>query len=152
MAGIVGAHHTSFSVGDLDRSVKFFTDVLEFELVGQREIRDEYFRKIVGVPACVCRAAILRIPGSTHLLELFHYTHPRIMMYEPRPCDWGSSHLSLLVDNLTELYQQMQLRGASFVSAPVKIDAGPNAGALALYLRDPNGILIELFEPAKKTV
>jgi catechol 2,3-dioxygenase-like lactoylglutathione lyase family enzyme len=149
MAGVVGAHHTSFSVGDLDRSVKFFTDVLKFELIAKREIRDEYFRKIVGIRDCVCRAAVLRIPGSTHVLELFQYTHPRIMMYEPRPCDWGSSHLSLLVDDLDALYAEIQGKGASFVSPPVMIDAGPNAGALALYLRDPNGILVELFQPKK---
>lgn len=150
MAGIVGTHHTSFSVGDLDRSVKFFTSVLKFELVAQREITNEYFRKIVGLKDCVCRAAILKIPGSTHLLELFHYTHPRIMMYEPRPCDWSSSHLALLVDDLQKYYEEIQGLGAHFISPPVMIDAGPNAGAWALYLRDPNGILIELFQPAKK--
>lgn len=151
MAGIIGAHHTSFSVGDLDRSVKFFTEALKFEVVVQREIRDDYFRQVVGIKDCVCRAALLRIPGSSLLLELFHYTHPRIMMYEPRPCDWGSSHLALTVDDLPTLHVQLQGQGASFISGPVQLTAGPNAGGYALYLRDPNGILIELFQPPKKS-
>lgn len=149
MAGIVGTHHTSFTVGDLERSVKFFTSVLKFELIGQREIRDDYFRRIVGLKDCVCHAAVLRIPGSTHILELFHYTTPKQLMYEPRPCDWSSSHLSLLIDDLPKFYQEIEGKGAQFISPPIQIDAGPNKGAWALYLRDPNGVLIELFQPAK---
>jgi hypothetical protein len=53
----------------------------------------------------------------------------------------------LLVDDLPGLYQDLAARGASFVSAPVPITAGPNRGGYGAYLRDPGGILIELFQP-----
>ena len=35
----------------------------------------------------------------------------------------------------------------SFVSPPVEVDTGINRGGLALYLRDPDGITVELFQP-----
>jgi hypothetical protein len=35
-----------------------------------------------------------------------------------------------------------------FLSAPVPITAGVNAGAYAVYLRDPDGFTIELVQPA----
>lgn len=146
MAGVVGAHHTSFTVGDLHRSLEFFRDQLGLELVVAREIREDYFAQIVGVPGCAVKAAILRIPGSGHLLELFEYVQPRGQAQHPRPNDPGSAHLSLLVDDLCALYEKLQPLGVHFVSAPVPITAGPNRGGFGVYLHDPNGILIELFQ------
>jgi hypothetical protein len=32
----------------------------------------------------------------------------------------------------------------------VPITAGPNRGAQAVYLRDPNGILVELLQPPQR--
>jgi len=147
---IVGCHHTSFTVADLDRSLEFFRDRLGLEVVFTREVTNEYFGRIVGLPGCRVKAALLRIPGSTHHVELFEYLTPKGQPHRPRPCDPGSSHLSLLIDDLPELYERLRSAGVEFVGAPVRIDAGPNAGALAVYLYDPNKILIELFQPPRR--
>src|SRR5712691_7759439 len=104
MPGIVGAHHTSFTVADLEQSLAFFRDRLGLEVVFTREVRDEYIGRIVGLPGCAIKAALLRVPGSNHHVELFQYLSPPGQTYQLRPCDPGSSHLSLLVDNLPEYY------------------------------------------------
>ena len=147
MAGIIGAHHTSFTVADLGRSVAFFRDRLGLELVSRRQVRDDYFAAIVGLPGAAVEAALLRIPGTSHHVELFEYLAPRGVEVRPRPCDPGSCHLSLLVDNLPALYERLGAAGVAFVSPPVPITAGPNRGGWGVYCRDPNGILIELFQP-----
>jgi catechol 2,3-dioxygenase-like lactoylglutathione lyase family enzyme len=149
--GIVGAHHTSFTVADLGRSLAFFRDRLGLELLSTREVGDDYFGRIVGLPGCRVRAALLRIPNSAHHVELFQYLTPAGVPCEPRPCDPGSAHLSLLADDLPALYERLHAEGVAFVGAPVRIDAGPNAGGWGVYLRDPNGILIELFQPPRRT-
>jgi catechol 2,3-dioxygenase-like lactoylglutathione lyase family enzyme len=146
MPAIVGAHHTSFTVADLEKSLAFFRDHLGLEVVFTREVRNDYFGRVVGLPGCVVKAALLRIPGSTHHLELFEYLTPPGQPVAPRPCDPGSSHIALLVDDLAGWHERLQSSGATFVNPPVPIDAGPNRGAYAAYLRDPNGILIELFQ------
>jgi catechol 2,3-dioxygenase-like lactoylglutathione lyase family enzyme len=143
---IAGAHHTSFTVADLERSLTFFRDVLGLEFVGAREISDEYFGCIVGLPGCVVKAAMLRLPGGHHV-ELFEYVRPRGQGVEPRPCDPGSCHLALLTPDLPALYHKLEAQGVRFLSAPVLVTAGPNRGGYGVYLRDPNGILIELFQP-----
>jgi len=147
MPGIVGAHHTSFTVAELDRSVEFFRDRLGLELVFVREVRQDYFARIVGHAGCAVRAALLKIPGSGHHVELFQYLKPVGEPHLPRACDPGSCHLSLLVDDLPALYPTLAGEGVEFVSPPIAITAGPNTGGYGLYLRDPNGILIELFQP-----
>ena len=146
MLGIVGAHHTSFTVANLDLSLTFFRDVLGLEVLGSREVSDDYFGQIVGLPGSVVKAALIRIPGGHHI-ELFEYLQPRGQSVAPRPCDPGSCHLSLLTDDLPALYQKLKASGVDFVSAPVLITAGPSRGGYGLYLRDPNGILLELFQP-----
>jgi catechol 2,3-dioxygenase-like lactoylglutathione lyase family enzyme len=146
MSGIVGAHHTSFTVADLERSLVFFRDTLGLEVLGTREVRDEYFARIVGLPGCVVKAALLRLPGGHHV-ELFEYVQPRGQSVAPRPCDPGSCHLSLLTPDLPALYEKLREKSVEFVSPPVLITAGPNRGGWGLYLRDPNGILLELFQP-----
>jgi catechol 2,3-dioxygenase-like lactoylglutathione lyase family enzyme len=146
MHGIVGVHHTSFTVADLELSLSFFRDVLGLEVVGTREVRDEYFGQIVGLPGSVVKAALIRLPGGHHV-ELFEYVQPPGHGVAPRPCDPGSCHLALLTADLPALYHQLKARGAAFLSAPVLISAGPNRGGCGVYLRDPNGILLELFQP-----
>ncbi len=146
MPRVVGAHHTSFTVAEIDRSIGFLRDQLGLELLYRREVRAEYFAQIVGLPGCVVVAALLRIPGTTHHVELFEYESPRGEPVRPRPCDPGSSHLSLLVDDLPALYERLVAGGAQFVSPPVLVASGPNRGGYGVYLRDPNGILIELFQ------
>ena len=146
MHGIVGAHHTSFTVANLERSLAFFRDVLELGVLGSREIRDEYFGQIVGLPGCVVKAALIRLPGGHHV-ELFEYLEPLGQSVAARPCDPGSTHLSLLTDDLPALYLKLKARGVEFISPPVLITAGLNRGGYGVYLRDPNGILLELFQP-----
>src|SRR5437879_3509159 len=150
MPRITGAHHTSFTVANLEKSLTFFRDVLGLEVVFTREVNSDYFGRIVGHPGCVVKAALLRIPGGNHHLELFEYLKPQGQVHEPRPCDPGSSHLALLTDDLPGLYEELRAKGASFVSEPVLITAGPNQGAYGIYMRDPNGILIEFFQPPER--
>jgi catechol 2,3-dioxygenase-like lactoylglutathione lyase family enzyme len=151
MSGIVGAHHTSFTVADIDASIAFFRNRLGLALVGRRDIADEYFGRIVGLPGCRVRAALFRIPGSNHHVELFQYLAPAGTAVRSRPCDPGSSHLALLTDDLPALYARLRGEGVEFMGEPVRIDAGPNAGGYGVYLRDPNGVLIELFQPPRPT-
>jgi catechol 2,3-dioxygenase-like lactoylglutathione lyase family enzyme len=152
MGGIAGAHHTSFTVADLERSLVFFRDRLGLAVVSLPEIHDDYFGRIVGLPGCRVRAALLRVPGSAHHVELFEYLTPQGQACALRPCDPGSAHLALLVDDLQALYERLSAEGAAFIGEPVEIDAGPNAGGYGVYLRDPNGVLIELFQPPRRTL
>jgi catechol 2,3-dioxygenase-like lactoylglutathione lyase family enzyme len=60
----------------------------------------------------------------------------------------GSAHLALLVDDIHARYERMRSVGVVFRNPPVEITQGANAGGFACYLRDPDGITIELLEPS----
>lgn len=148
---IIGAHHTSYTVSDLERSVAFYVGVLGCEVLWQREIADDYFREIVGFPECVVRAAHLRIPGSTHVLELFEYVAPAGRSADIRTNNPGSAHVAYVTDDLVATYHALRAEGVQFRSPPVEIKAGVNRGGYGVYLLDPDGITIELFQPPNPT-
>lgn len=145
---IIGTDHTSFSVINMEESLAFYRDLLGFEVLDLRpQATNQYLRDIVGLPDAVINKAYLRIPGSEHRLELFEYTQPRGTPQNLTPNNPGSSHIAYLVDNLAELYEKLKAAGATFITPPVYLNEGPNIGGWALYMKDPNGIIIELFQP-----
>ncbi len=149
---ITGADHTSYTVSNLERSLEFYHDLLGFEVLHIRpQITSHYFREIVGYPEGVIKGAYLAIPGTSHKLELFEYVNPRGTPLDTRNNNPGSSHLAFYVDDLAALYEALKARGVQFRSAPVYMDEGPNEGGWAVYMLDPDGITIELFQPAQKS-
>ena len=148
MAVVRGLHHTCYTVSDLDRSIAFYRDLLGCEVLAEQEKEGGYLAAIVGYPDAHVRMAHLRVPGEEHVIELFEYLAPVGTRADVEPRNVGASHLCFLVDDLPTLYEQLREKGVdSFVSPPVEVDTGVNKGGYALYLRDPDGISVELFQP-----
>ena len=143
-----GVWHFSFTVSDMERSVAFYRDLLGCELMAEQEKEGGYLAAIVGYPDAHVRMAHLRVPGGEHVIELFEYLAPAGTRADVEPGNVGASHLCFLVEDLPALYEQLREEGVdSFVSPPVEVDTGVNKGGYALYLRDPDGISVELFQP-----
>ena len=141
-------HHTGYTVSDLDRSVAFYRDLLGCEVLATQEKEGGYLAAIVGYPDAHVRMAHLRVPGDGHVIELFQYLAPAGERADVEPRNVGASHLCFIVADLPALYDSLLERGVtSFVSPPVEVDTGINRGGTALYLRDPDGITVELFQP-----
>jgi catechol 2,3-dioxygenase-like lactoylglutathione lyase family enzyme len=145
-----GIHHTGYTVSDLDRSLDFYQGLLGLELIGRQEKEGGYLGAIVGYPDAHVRMAHLRVPGDGHVVELFEYLAPEgTTPGRFEPPNVGTSHLCLVTDDLAALYERLLAAGVdSFVSPPVLVDTGFNTGGYGVYLRDPDGIPVELFQPA----
>ena len=60
----------------------------------------------------------------------------------------GNVHICLRVSDIDLMWQRAIDAGASPTSpAPIEITEGPNRGAKSCYLRDPDGITVELLQP-----
>jgi catechol 2,3-dioxygenase-like lactoylglutathione lyase family enzyme len=140
-------HHTGYTVSDLDRSVAFYRDLLGCEVIAEQEKQGGYLAAIVGYPDAHVRMAHLRLPGGEHVVELFQYLAPAGGAADVEPRNVGASHLCFVTSSLHADYDRLSAAGVSFVSPPVEVDTGINTGGYALYLRDPDGIVVELFQP-----
>jgi len=139
-------HHVGLTVSQLEESVRFYCNSFGFEQVMQQQIDAAYLGSIVGIPGADVRMAHLRLPGGTLVVELFQYVSgaesaPRLV-----PNRIGNAHLCFVVDDIRAEYERLLATGVDFVSAPVAIDAGRNTGGVSCYLRDPDGITLELFQ------
>jgi catechol 2,3-dioxygenase-like lactoylglutathione lyase family enzyme len=146
---IIAADHTGITVANLERSLAFWRDVLGFELSHCAHQKGELAEEITGVAGAEISIAVLKAPG--HKIELLEYLAPpdRKQHIDLRPCDVGSVHVALTVDNLDAVLSSIVASGWKTAGEPQTLKTGPNAGKRVVYVRDPDGTTIEFMQPAK---
>jgi lactoylglutathione lyase len=145
---IAGPRHAGVTVSDLDRSLAFYCGALGLELLWRRLYEEPDVNRIVGVPdATGFDIAMLRVPGGELELELLEYRGCERHSASARPCDYGSGHFAVFVDDIAAAYDDLHARGVAFRSeGPVEMTKGANRGGKSLYSLDPDGYVIELHE------
>ena len=142
---IIAADHTGFTVSNLERSLAFWQDVLGFELSHRAHQTGDLAREITGVPGAEISIAVLKAPG--HKIELLEYHAPPDRKHvDLRPCDVGSVHVALTVDNLDAVLSTIAASGWKTEGQPQTLKSGPNAGKRVIYVRDPDGTTIEFMQ------
>lgn len=141
---IQGIHHTAISTGDIERSLRFYRDLLGFEEVFSStwEVGTETVDRIVGLKDSSAQVVMLRAGNAC--VELFQYATPL-----PKPsdsnrpvCDHGITHLCLQVTDIDSEYERLKAAGMHFHCPP---QAG-GRGLRVTYGRDPDGNVVELLE------
>jgi lactoylglutathione lyase len=147
-----GVSHVAFTVSDIETSVHWYEMVLGLRLVTRQRQDNVYTRQMVGLGDAVLEVAEFALgPGHMGLtLELLQYVSPLGQRPSLSTADVGTAHLSFVVADIDAEYRRLAGLGVDFVSPPVDITEGMNAGGRACYLRDPDGITLELFEPAAR--
>jgi catechol 2,3-dioxygenase-like lactoylglutathione lyase family enzyme len=143
-----------FTVSDLDASVAFFTSVLDFAKIDEREDMGEGFERQTGVFGARARTARLRLGGEQ--IELSEYLTPR---GQPIPVDAQSNdrafqHIAIVTSDMDAAYARLRAARVRHVStAPQRLpDWNPNAGGIvAFYFQDADGHNLEVIQyPAGK--
>jgi catechol 2,3-dioxygenase-like lactoylglutathione lyase family enzyme len=142
-----GLHHTGLTVRDLDRSLAFYRDLLGMEVLFESEREGGYFGEIVGYPDCKVRIAHLEFEEGGHRLELFQYLRPEPIGEPGESRSIGITHVCVLVPDIDSVSERLATAGVSPSTPPVYVTEGANEGGYGLYLRDPDGIIVELFQP-----
>jgi len=147
---IISTDHTGITVSNLERSLEFWRDVLGFEFSHSAHQKGDLAQEITGVDGAEIKLAVLKTPGG-HNIELLQYLapadHKRATL---RPCDVGSVHLALLVNDLDAVLAQIAASGWEAAGKPQTLSKGPNAGKRVVYVRDPDGTTIELMQPPER--
>jgi catechol 2,3-dioxygenase-like lactoylglutathione lyase family enzyme len=58
----------------------------------------------------------------------------------------GNGHLCFRVDDVRAACAELRRQGVTLVSEPTEITAGAHAGGWTVYLRDPDGFTVELYQ------
>lgn len=140
---ITGFNHTSFTVANLDRAVHFWAK-LGFEGPGIVERNAGWVGDVTGVPGARIRVAHLH--GYGHHMEFIEYRDGARENPTALPDTPGVGHVCLDVEDIRATFADLLAAGASPLGKVSEIDDPGMAPCSAAYLRDPNGIIIELFE------
>jgi catechol 2,3-dioxygenase-like lactoylglutathione lyase family enzyme len=144
---IIAADHTGITVTNLERSLVFWRDVLGFDLSHRAHQKGAMAQEITGVAGAEIMLAVLKTPGG-HKIELLEYLAPPARKHlEVRPCDVGSVHVALTVDDLDAVLSAIAASGWQAAGKPQTLTSGPNAGKRVIYVRDPDGTTIEFMQP-----
>jgi lactoylglutathione lyase len=122
--------HTSITVKDMDESIEFYTKMLGMSLLSRREIKQNN-----------AEIAFLGIEGTDHRIELTWWKG-KTEYAEGDQLD----HIAFGVEELSPLVESLRDKSVEIAKEPYSL--GPGSSRIA-FIKDPNGIWIELIEQKK---
>ncbi len=148
--------HAGITVSNLTSAIDFYRDGLGLELRHRQVQENDYTAEMLGYPACRIEIAQMRAAStaeaSGHLIELIAFEEPSPIV-DPGPMHRvGTVHVALCVDHIDDTAQRAVHHGATLVSEVLAITAGINQGGKVVWLRDPDGVLIELVQPPGSSI
>jgi lactoylglutathione lyase len=124
--------HTSIRTSNMDRSIDFYTRLLDLSLLSRREI-----------PQNNAEIAFLRDSQEKGaMLELTFYREQKKFIqpdYENRVFD----HIAFEVEDMHETIKAMRAENITITDEPFKLSS---TSSLISFVEDPDGILVELIE------
>ena len=146
--GIQGFSHVGVCVSDLDRSTRFYVDVLGFEELFTMDMGDEVAATMEMDAPISFRSRMLARDDVR--VELLHWDRARgvAAIGERRPMDrFGLTHLCIRVDDVEDLVDAAVAAGGAVHRQTLSVLEGAGVGGgpvKLLYLTDPDGTRVEL--------
>jgi catechol 2,3-dioxygenase-like lactoylglutathione lyase family enzyme len=151
---ILGVDAIGMTVADADRSVDFYSRVLHFTKVSDREFSGEEIEAAKGLFGA--RARVVRMRLGKEEIELTQYLAPEGKPFPQgtRANDRWFQHIAIIVRDMDKAYAELRQHNVRHASSGPQTlpDWNKNAGGIkAFYFRDPDGHFLELLQfPADK--
>jgi catechol 2,3-dioxygenase-like lactoylglutathione lyase family enzyme len=140
--------HVGITVSDLDRALGFYRDVLGLRVIADATVTEPEVAELLGLDSVQLRIADLD-SGDGRIVELIQYVQPKGRRIAYESSDSATAHIAFTVDDLAAVRDRLTSAGATMVSRqPITIDepGGAFDGAICFYVRDPDGIILELVQ------
>jgi|TARA_B110000971_G_scaffold164594_1_gene168469 catechol 2,3-dioxygenase-like lactoylglutathione lyase family enzyme len=143
---LITVNHTGITVKNLDRSEAMFRDLFGFKTFSRASRDPAIISAVTGVDGAEVEIVYMR-NGAVDI-ELLCYSAPtRRHDHRPRPCDLGSLHIAMNVEDMDLALKNALSWPLEIIGKEVQIDAGPNTGARIIYMRNPeDGLIIEMIQ------
>ena len=142
-------HHVGITVSDVDRSLLFWEDFLGIQPRFRKVLDAPYLSEITGYKNISLDACWIDLPGGV-VLEILNYLTTDKVPNSELTANPGNVHICFETSDAQELFDHAVACGARpLTDAPVQITEGPNKGSKGCYLRDPDGITLEILQPVE---
>jgi len=143
-----------FTVSEMDKAIDFYTRVLPFEKVSDKEVWGADFEHLSGIFGA--RVRIVRLKLGNETLELTEYlnSNSRPIPIDSRSNDKWFQHIAIIVSDMDKAFEVLRKNKVRFAStAPQTLPQTiPNAaGIKAFYFKDFDNHVLEILSfPADK--
>ncbi|HUW14653.1 MAG TPA: VOC family protein [Anaerolineae bacterium] len=141
---ITGICHYATTVTDLQRSMRFFGEVLGIEHLHTQVSDQPYLSGITGIPGCSLRIGLARTEGNDVTYEVLEFVHPQAGQSGAALGCVGTVHCCWEVDDLSAAHARLRERGVRFLTTPYVATAGAAGDRLGCFALDPDGHPLEL--------
>lgn len=140
----------SITVSDLDKSIRFFNDVLSFETVSVNTLNNQGLNDLLGLDydGLKVRKGTMRL--GEEIIELIEYVQPtkgRSIPLDSKSNDLWFQHIAIVTNDMDKAYEVLKKHKVVHVSTmPQELpDYIPAAtGIKAFYFQDPDGHNLEV--------
>jgi len=139
-----GVHHVGITVRDMKRSFEWYSRMFGFEPGPVNHGSGPDLERGVQVEGADLSFSMIRV-GNVNI-EFLEYHHPEGRDWDRANGDVGSAHICFVVDDMRSAYDDLIAKGAGFNGPPVTLTDGDLAGSQWAYLRDPDGIQLEIWQ------
>ena len=148
--GIEGIFHANICVSDMERSLKFYRDILGFQVLHDFVIENEALNRALGVEKAQVRGVLIRLGDDEKatLLDLVQWLSPGPAGPPYRQLNnLGICRIALKVKGIEAVYKDIQAQGVEFMTPPqsVKIEGAPGETKFCCFY-DPDRTILELIE------
>ena len=135
------------AIADKDSIAKFYHDLLGFDITGKDEYHSNpgYFDMVGAAPTTQVREYRANVPGTKALVAFYEYKDIDRKPFHLRVPDPGSPAMALRVKDLDGLLARMRAAGVPLTSQHGEV-VQFTPTIRNIFVQDPNGINIELFE------
>jgi catechol 2,3-dioxygenase-like lactoylglutathione lyase family enzyme len=146
---VLGIGTIVITVGDMDRSLDFYSRVLTFEKVSDTELAGDDVEHLFGVFGA--RVRVVRMKLGDESVELVQFLAPRgrSIPVDSRSNDLWFQHIAVIVSDMDRAYQVLRQNKVEHASSgPQRLpDWNKNAGGIkAFYFKDPDEHPVEILE------
>ena len=135
--------HYSHCVSDIERSRRFYTEVLGFEVMAEFDFDDANTARVMGEPDARFKGIFMKRDGMRIEIIGFSNPPPERAVRRRRSNEIGHSHLSFYVTDLDATLRALREQG-------VTVDDDTRAtvvnGIECCVVRDPDGFPIEIVQ------
>jgi catechol 2,3-dioxygenase-like lactoylglutathione lyase family enzyme len=138
-----------FTVLDMNRSVEFYTRVLDFEKVSDDEVLGPAYEELHGVFGARLRVVRLRLGDEYLQLTEYLASKGRSAPPDSRSNDRWFQHVAIIVRDMDQAYARLRRFRVQHASAAPQLlpKTIPNAaGIRAFYFKDPDGHPLEVLQ------
>ena len=139
--------HTNILANDWRKLAQFYIDVFNCQPVfPERDMKGDWIDEMTNITDVHIEGIHLAFPGSSNgpTLEIFTYNKSLTKKRPSQINETGFTHIALRVKNVKSFVDKVLEHGGSFYGKIVETDIEKVGHLTAVYMRDPEGNIIEI--------